>query len=460
MGGFRGNDLHNIAVFQLGIKLGNMAVDLGGHHVIAHGGMDAVGKVDGRSPGGKIDHIPLGSKDEHLIGKHIHLERVDEVLGIGSLLILQQPAHPFIVVLVPGPLSVLLILPVGGDAVFGDFVHLLGSDLHLKGDAVLSHHGGVERLVHIGLGGADIILEAAQDGLIQIMDDAQDVIALRHGAHDDPEGKQVKHIVQGLILSIHLAVDAVGVLHATGDRALNARLLKALGDLVMDGGHEAVVLRGFLIQGLNDLLVTHRVQIFQAQILQLPLHLLHAQTVGDGGIDLHGLQGLLPLLFRSLVLHGAHIVQPVGHLDEDDTDVLAHGQEHFAQILHLLLRLGGGLHSRQLADPLHNVSNGGGKGLGNVLMGGIGILDGIVEQGGGNGLRVQMQLLRHDLSHRQRMGDEGRAVLAILTPVVLLGKFKGRTDQLKIGAGVILADSVLQTLVLLLHVHGFPLTFL
>ena len=93
-------------------------------------------------------------------------------------------------------------------------------------------------------------------------------------------------------------------------------------------------------------------------------------------------------------------------------------------------------------------------------MGGIGILDGIVEQGGGNGLRVQMQLLRHDLSHRQRMGDEGRAVLAILTPVVLLGKFKGRTDQLKIGAGVILADSVLQTLVLLLHVHGFPLTFL
>ena len=44
--------------------------------------------------------------------------------------------------------------------------------------------------------------------------------------------------------------------------------------------------------------------------------------------------------FGDLVLHGAHIVQPVTDLDEDDPDVLGHGQQHFAQILHLLLLRG------------------------------------------------------------------------------------------------------------------------
>ena len=37
--------------------------------------------------------------------------------------------------------------------------------------------------------------------------------------------------------------------------------------------------------------------------------------MGDGGVDLHGFQGLLLLLGRGLVLHGAHVVEPVGYLD-------------------------------------------------------------------------------------------------------------------------------------------------
>ena len=352
---------------------------------------------------------------------------------------------------------------MGGDAVFGNLVHLLGADLHLKGDAVIPHHGGVEGLVHIGLGGADIVLEPAQDRLIQIVNDAQDVIALRHGVHDNPEGKQVKYIVQRFILGIHLAIDAVWVLHAAVDDTLDARLLQPLCDLGRDRSHEAVILRGLFLQGLDDLLVADGVQVLQAQILQLPLQLLHSQTVGNGGIDLHGLQRFLLLLLRGLILHGAHIMEPVGHLDEDDPNVLAHGQEHLAQILHLLLSLGCGLNAGQLADPLHNISNGGGKGSGYILMGGVGILDGVMEQGGGNGLRVQVQLLRHDLRHRQGMGDEGGAVLAVLPPVVGLGIDEGRMNQVKIGPGIILADGVLQPLVFLLYIHGcsphFPLIY-
>ncbi len=39
----------------------------------------------------------------------------------------------------------------------------------------------------------------------------------------------------------------------------------------------------------------------------------------------------------------AHVVQPVGELDDDDADVLGHGQEHLAHVLGLLLLHGLGL---------------------------------------------------------------------------------------------------------------------
>ena len=51
-------------------------------------------------------------------------------------------------------------------------------------------------------------------------------------------------------------------------------------------------------------------------------------------------------------------------------------------------------------------------------MGGGGVLDDVVEQGGLDGLAVQPQLLRHNLRHRQGMDDIGLAALAQL-PVVL-----------------------------------------
>ena len=128
-----------------------------------------------------------------------------------------------------------------------------------------------------------------------VVDDAQDIVALGHVVDDDPEGIEVEDLVHGLVLGIHLAVDGVGVLHAAIDVAVDVGLPQAAGDLVVDGGHEAVILSGLFIQSLHDLPVADGIQIFQAQILQLPLHLLHSQPVGNGGIDLHGLEGLLLL---------------------------------------------------------------------------------------------------------------------------------------------------------------------
>ena len=384
---------------------------------------------------------------------------MDEVLSVGVLLVFQQAAHPLIAALVPGALAVLLVLPVGGHAVLGDLVHFFRPYLYLEGDAAFAHHRGVQALVHIGLRRADVILEPAQNGLEQVVDNAQHVVAVRHRVHNDPEGEQVKHIVQALVLGVHFAVDGVGVLHPAVDRGVDALLLQPRDDAVVHGGHEPVVLRGLFVQRLGDLPVAHRVQILQRQVLQLPFHLLHTQSVCNGSVDLHSLKGLLLLLLRRLVLHGPHIVQPVGDLDEDDPDVLGHGHEHLPQVLHLLLFFGGVVDPRQLADALHQIRHRGGKQLCQLLVGGGGILDGVVQQGRHNRLCVQVQLLRHDLCHRQGMCDKGRAVLAVLPRVVGIGEFIGGAYLVKARRRVVALYRLHKMFVLLLRCHSAPPPF-
>ena len=95
------------------------------------------------------------------------------------------------------------------------------------------------------------------------------------------------------------------MLDARGNGVVDVRLPEFFGDALLNALEELLMLLALRLEALDDLVVADGVENLQRQILQLPLHFLHSQTVGDGGIDLHGLQGLLPLFFRSLVLHGA-----------------------------------------------------------------------------------------------------------------------------------------------------------
>jgi hypothetical protein len=289
--------------------------------------------------------------------------------------------------------------------------------------------------------------------------DAQNIVAVAHGAHHHAEGKEVEDLVQLLVLVEHLAVDGIGVLHPPVDNVIDFQLVEPGVDLLLRLLHEEIILLLLDAELGYDFVVAHGIQILQREILQLPLDALHAQTMGDGGVDLHGFQRFLLLLFRRLILHGAHVVQTVGDFDQDDPDVLGHGDKHFPQIFHLLVFLGGILNPGQLADPVHQIRHGGTEQLGDFLVGGGGILNAVVHQGGLNGLGVQLQLLRHNLRHSQRMNDIGLAALALLTLMVLLRVSKGTLNPVKVGTGVIGADGVLQNIVLFLNGHCTHLSF-
>jgi hypothetical protein len=60
--------------------------------------------------------------------------------------------------------------------------------------------GGVQRLVHIGLGACDVVLEFDVDGFPQRVDVAQGLVALGYRFQDDAKGYDVVDILEAQIL--------------------------------------------------------------------------------------------------------------------------------------------------------------------------------------------------------------------------------------------------------------------
>ena len=183
--------------FSTWSKRDDAVIHLGADHAVAHGGVDGVGEVDGGGSGGQVLHVAVGGEHEHLVGEHIHLQGVDKLLGVGALLIFQQTADPLVACprcRRPGRSACTSsgrprrtrrsrASPWCGSA-------------PQRGCPSLPDDGGVKALVAVGLGGADIVLEPAQNGLVEVVDHAQHVVAVADGVHHHPEGEEVEDLIQ------------------------------------------------------------------------------------------------------------------------------------------------------------------------------------------------------------------------------------------------------------------------
>ena len=129
--------------------------------------MNAVGKVDGRGAPLHGHHVALGGKDQHFLAEKIGLERVDKLLAVpGVPLPVQNLAQPVeLGIHIALGAAALLVAPVGGHAVFGDAVHLPGANLDFKGKGhpPAADDRGVQTLIHVSLGHADVVLEPARN---------------------------------------------------------------------------------------------------------------------------------------------------------------------------------------------------------------------------------------------------------------------------------------------------------
>ena len=178
----------------------------------------------------------------------------------------------------------------------------------------------------------------------------------------------------------------------------------------------------------------------EREVLELPLERVDPEPVRERCVDLEGLLGLLHLLLLAEVLDRPHVVEAVGELDEDDPHVLGHRDDHLPVVLRLGLLAARELDPGQLGDALDELRDVGAELGAHLVELGVGVLDDVVEQRGGDRLLVEVEL-RADTGNAPGMVDELLAGAADLAAVPLLGELERPADQLAVDAGVVRLDA-------------------
>ena len=296
-------------------------------------------------------------------------------------------------------------------------------------------------------------------------DDSERMIALGAGVDDDAQRGQVEQVGELQLLLLHLVVDAVEMLGAALDLGVDALLFQALGQHLDRLVHLGLPLGAVAGDHLRDLFVGFRIDILEGEIFELPFELPDTEAMGERGENLEGFGGHAVLARGAERAEGAHVVQAVGQLDDDDAQVFRHGDEDLADIggvlgefRVLLAALQGGgaqllfvfrggvallafVHADdlQLGDAVHKMRDFRPELRDQLLDRDLAVLDDIVQQSGREGRLVHLQL-RQDLRDLDRMDDVGLSAAAALPVVLLVGETKRPPHQIGVGLRAILGE--------------------
>ena len=337
-----------------------------------------------------------------------------------------------------------LVEPVGGDTAFGDGVHPFAADLHFDPVAAVAHHGQVQGFVAVALGLVHPVAVAVGLVGVQARDHREDGPALLpfagagFGREDDAYRVDVEDLFEGDVLGGHLLPDRVGGLQALEDGVLEAGLV----ELCPDGGDEIVDLGAALRVDPAQLLLDRRVgggfTVLEPDVLHLRLDAVQAEAVGQRDEEEHGLAEDLVALVLGHELDGAHVVQAVGQLDQDDAHVVVEGHQDapevfcleahaVRQVLVLVVVVQGGLDLGESVDQRGDLPA---EQPFDVLHREVGILHYVVEQGGADRLAAQSDLIDDDLGHGDRMQDVGFTAAAPDAFVCFVSELESLEDQL------------------------------
>ena len=175
--------------------------------------------------------------------------------------------------------------------------------------------------------------------------------------------------------------------------------------------------------------------MLEGQLLELVLDLAHPEAIGDRAVDVARLLRDLDPPLLGQVVQRPHVVQAVGELDQDDADVIDHGQQHLAKILGLPLFARRELDGAELGDPLDDVRDVGAEELLDALDGCLRVLDDVVEQSGGDRHDVELHV-GEEIGHLERVDEVRLAGMADLSLVLERREHVRAPQQLDVGLGV------------------------
>ena len=168
---------------------------------------------------------------------------------------------------------------------------------------------------------------------------------------------------------------------------------------------------------------------------------MHAHAAGQRRIDVERLLRRHPARLRRPMRQRAHVVQPVGELDQQHPHVVGDGQKQLAQVLGLLRLLGDEVELFELGQALDQDADVVTEQAVDLGAGGVGILDGVVQQCRRDGGIIELQI-GEDRSHLQRVREIRVAGGALLLAMGPHGIDIGAVEQVLVGGGVVLFDPV------------------
>ena len=427
---FAGDDLHDIAVGQLVIQRHDAPVHLGADTAVAYIRMDPVRKVDGHGTHRQVDDIATGREHKDLVRKDVHLYRIHEVPGIVHVIMpfqqLTQPGQLFRIGLVRTGSHIgtaaFLVTPMCCDTVFTDPVHLESTDLDFQRLPVGKGYRGMQGLVHIGFGHGHIILETSRDRAPEAVNHAQCPVTVFDGIYQDADSKQVINLIQFFMIPHHLFVNAVEILGASLDLTPDVDLVQFPAH-----GFHSVVDHGlpffpFCPDLFYQIVIQFGIPVTERHVFQFPFNRINTQPVGQRRVNFQRFLGNRLLLVHRHILHGPHVVQAVRQFDDNDTDVLGHGQKHLAVILDLPLFFGNIFNFAQLGHAVYQHGNLRAEHFLQLLKGSIRILYHIVEKSCRQRFFIHFHL-GQDISYLCRVNDIRLAGTPLLICMHLRGKF-------------------------------------
>ena len=436
--GLARDDLDDVAGPKAVVEGHDAVVDLRADRAVADVGVDAVGEVDRRRSRGQRFHLAFRREDEDLVLEDIDLQRLDELLRIGDVVLpFQKLAHPgelrFVALV---GLAAFLVAPVRRDAVLRQLVHLARTYLDLERLPAGAHHRRVQRLVEVRLRHGDVIVELTRDRGPQRVYDAERAVARRHVVHDDADREQVIHLVEADALATHLRRDRPEMLGATGELGPDTGLLE-LGRERLHGLVDVALAhlppRGQL---LGELLVLLRLEVLEREVLELPLDLPDAEAVRERRVDLHRLLRDAPLLLERERRQRAHVVEPVAQLDDDDAQVVGHREEHLPDVLGLMHVARLSLQPAELRHALHEAADLVTELLADVVVRLGRVLGDVVQQRRRDRRGVHPEF-GDEHRDRSRMRDVGLAGDALLS-LVRLGRIRiCASHELPVAVGIV-----------------------